>query len=136
MFGCPFLPIDHPGLFQQHLLHVMGTFQSHVHRHLFFKQQAVPLWPLSGQITSFAHDGYCKSSHLLPSLHFKDQFFHAFCCSLVPLPIHTPSAQESVATVDSSSSTSKSLTSRKKRWRNQLLLACCCRRLLRPFQPL
>ena len=41
-------------------------------------------------------------------------FFHAFCCSLLHLPIHTPSAQKSVAMVDKSSSTSRPVTSTKR----------------------
>ena len=37
------LPMDHPGLLQLHLLHVLRADHPHVHRHLRFKQQSVPL---------------------------------------------------------------------------------------------
>ena len=46
VFGCPLLQIDHPGLFQQHLLHFLRTDHSHVLRDLPFKEQRVPLRPL------------------------------------------------------------------------------------------
>ena len=72
VLGCPFLPIDLPGLLQRHLFHVLPADHSHVHRHLPFKKLGVPLWPLDAQITSLAHDGSCRSSHLSPCLHFEN----------------------------------------------------------------
>ena len=50
---CPFPPKDHPGLFQEHLLHILWADHSHVHRHLLVKQQVAPLYPLNTKITGF-----------------------------------------------------------------------------------
>ena len=45
---------------------------AHVRRHMLLKHQGVPLLALDAQVTSLAHDGACRSFHLLPCLHFKD----------------------------------------------------------------
>ena len=100
VFGCPFFPIDHPVLLQQHLLHVLREplscpNHSHVHHHLSFKKQGgghcrhyMPTSRVShmtapaGPLTCF---NVCTS---------KICSLHAFCCSLLHLPIQTPSVQE------------------------------------------
>ena len=76
------------------------------------------LWPFGVNISSFAHDGSCKSTHQFPCLHC----LQPCCCPFLHLLVHTPSAAK---TVDSPSSTSKPFTSRKRE-RDRWFLACCC----------
>ena len=71
-FAAHFFQLDHPGLFQKHLLNVLRAGHSHVHHHLPFEQQGVPMRPLDAQVTGLAHDGSCRSSHLPPCLYIKD----------------------------------------------------------------
>ena len=46
---CPSLPMDHGGLLQKHLFHVLREDHSHVHHHLSFKSKV------------------CRCSHLMPT---------------------------------------------------------------------
>ena len=98
---CPSLPIDHPGLFQQHILHILRASHSYVHRHLHLKQQGVPLWPLDAKIASFAHDRLSWPCHLFPSPCLKN--LHPPRFSAAPF-----------TTCSSKSSTSKLFTSKKR----------------------
>ena len=96
VLDCPSLPVDYPCLLQKHRFHVLWADHSHVHRHLLLNKQSVPLGPLDAKVTG------CTSNLC---------FLDAFCCSLLHLLIHTPSAEKSVAKVDKSSSTSNPFTS-------------------------
>ena len=107
---CPSAPTDHPGLPQKHILCVLWANSSHVHRHPPFKQQGLPLWPADAEITSFAHDGSCWSSHLSPCLCLKDLLHPRLLLLFFHFLTHTPSAQESATMVESSTSTPKSFT--------------------------
>ena len=53
------------------------------HRHLSLTKQRVPRRPFDAEIQRFAQ----RSSDLFPCLFFKLRFLHAFCCSLLHLPI-------------------------------------------------
>ena len=81
---CPFLPLDHPGLLQKHLLHIRRADHSHVHYYLTFKHQGVPLWPVAAQMTGLAQICSRTLSHLPPCLHFKDLI--PPCLLLLTLP--------------------------------------------------
>ena len=74
VLGCPSLPIDHPGLLQKHLFHVLKEDRSHVHPYTLLKDQSVPLRPLDASVMGFAHDRSCRSSNLSPCLHFEEMF--------------------------------------------------------------
>ena len=85
-----------------------GQTHTHVTADLPFKLESEPL----RHVTSFAHDGSWRPSQPVSTLVTSNRcFLHAFCCSLLHLPIQTPSAQKSVAVVDRSSSPPKSFTS-------------------------
>ena len=99
-----FLPRDHPGLLQQ------ASSPRLAGRPLSCPPPPVPR--------------VCHSSHLMPRFQVSQMIapagpltclhvctlkicvLHAFCCFLLHLPIHTPSAQKSVAMVDTFSSAS------------------------------
>ena len=96
---------------QKHLFHVLRADHSHVHRHLLLKQPGVPMWPFDAKIASLALDCRCKASHLSPRLYFKDLLPPSLLLLSFHFPSQTPSAQASVAMVESSSSTSRLFTS-------------------------
>ena len=112
MLCCPFPPIDHPGLLQNHLFHVLWADHSHVHRHLLFKVQCVPLRPLAAQGTVLTHDCARKSSHLSPCLHLQDLLPQGLQLLISPSSQPGTFRQASVGMVESSSSTSKLFTSK------------------------
>ena len=122
---CPCIPQENPGLLQMHLLHILRANHPHVNLHLLFKQLGVPQSPLDAQVTGLAHYRSCKSSHLSPCLHLKDLLLPRLLLLSSHLPIHTPSAQQSVAMVDISSPTSKSFTSIQRDGETDSFLACC-----------
>ena len=98
----PFLPIDRPGLLEKHRFYFLNAYHSHVHRHLPFKQQIVPLWSLVAQIARVSR--MTAPACPLACFNVYTSTFctlQAFCCSLPPS--QTPSAQPTVASVESCS---------------------------------
>ena len=110
VFGCSLLPMDHPGLFQQHLLHVVRADHSHVLRQLPFKKPGVATGCRDHEShTSPLQQALSPASISVPSTNIC--LLSAVCCSLFHQFIHTPSAQNIGAMADNSSSTYKIFTS-------------------------
>ena len=66
MLCYPTLPVNCPGLLQQHLLHIFRAHTFHVNSSIAFKYQGLPMRPLGAQISGFAHHRSCWTSHLPP----------------------------------------------------------------------
>ena len=91
---CTSLPMDHGGLLQKHLFHVLRTDHSHVHHHLSFKSKVcrcTHLIPTSRASHVTAPAGPLTCFHVCTS---RACFRHALRCSRSHLSIHTPSAPE------------------------------------------
>ena len=71
VFDCPFLPMDHPGPFQKHLLCIPAGRPLSCPPPPVPLTRGVALWPLAAKITGFARNGPRKSCHLSPRLCFK-----------------------------------------------------------------
>ena len=82
-------PKLHPSTPQASSSHPAG----HVHRHQSFKQQGVPLRPTERPSHEFSHT--TAPAKPLTCCHrcAAKTSLHAFCCSLLNLPIRTPSAR-------------------------------------------
>ena len=72
-FFCQFLPVDHPGLFQKHLFHVLRAHHSHIHRHEPSASAALPRHfsaPHSSKVCPSDHAPPCCTVSASPTLSY------------------------------------------------------------------